>query len=295
MTEGGLPAPVCVRHPDRETRLACTRCGRPACPECLREAAVGYQCVDCVAAGLCETRQVRPALVAWNRDRVLQRLRMPYLTYLLIAANVAAFAATAAQAHSMAANDDSALFVRWALWPPAVAHGELGRIVGAAFLHFGPIHLLANMFALYVVGRSIEAFLGSGKYLALYTVSMLGSAATVMLFSTHAITAGASGAIFGLFGAELALLMVLRQSPAPVLAVIAFNVILSFSIPGISIWGHLGGLAAGTLAGFGMLYGPRILKASAGKQADLVSWAAVLAVGALSVTGIAVGMLRILN
>lgn len=269
MTDPGQP--VCVRHPNRPTRLSCTRCGRPACPDCLREAAVGHQCVDCAG-------ESKPAVV--HASTLLAR-QTPYLTYLLIALNVAVFVATVVQARSLQNNSDSALFNDWALYPPYVAHGQWIRIVGSAFLHFGPIHLLTNMFALYIVGPTIETVVGRWRFLTLYIVSMLGSAAAVMQFSHAGLTAGASGAIFGLFGATAAVLMKLRLSPGPVLGVIILNLIITFAVPGISVWGHLGGLTAGTLAGFGMLYGPQWLHQQ-GQTARITSWGAVLAVGVVS-------------
>ncbi len=140
---------VCVRHPDRATGLACTRCGRPACPECLRPAAVGAQCVDCVREG---NRGVR----RWRTVAGARPGRRPLVVPILIALNVAVFAATVVQARSIGSNFDSALFDAWALEPGEVRDGEWWRLVTAGFLHIGPIHLLFNMMALWVLGRDLE-------------------------------------------------------------------------------------------------------------------------------------------
>ncbi|MEU7763676.1 rhomboid family intramembrane serine protease [Nocardia sp. NPDC049190] len=277
------PAPTCVRHPNRPTGLACTRCGRPACAECLRPAAVGQHCVDCLRQ---DQRDVAPVrTVAGARTAVRP---VPYVTYALIAVNVAVFAVTAAQAKSLLDNQrGSALFLDWVLYVPAVADGEWWRVIGSGFLHYGPIHLLLNMFALYVVGRDAELVLGRLRYLAVYLVSLLGGSAAVMVFAQNTVTAGASGAVYGLFGAITVILIRLRQSPNQMLILIGINVFISFSLPGISLWGHLGGLAAGTLATLGVLFLPQWLQARSPEAARLIGWVAVafVAIVALSVVG----------
>lgn len=273
------PAPTCFRHHDRPTGLACTRCGRPACPDCLREAAVGQQCVECVSQGQRDVRQPRTPVGAPAPTRPT-----PYVTYALIALNVAVFVITAIQAKSVASNTSSPLFYDWVLEPQAVAQGQWIRVVGGAFLHIGPMHLVVNMFALYLLGRDAETILGRTHYLAIYLTSLLGGAAAVMWLSpSHEATAGASGAIFGLFGALTIVLLRLRRSPAQMLVVIAINLIISVSVPGISLWGHLGGLAAGTLATGGLLYGPQWLRVRTQQTGMRVGWAAVALVAVLSI------------
>ncbi|MFE9321743.1 rhomboid family intramembrane serine protease [Nocardia sp. NPDC052278] len=268
------PAPTCVRHPNRPTGLACTRCGRPACPECLRPAAVGQHCVDCVRQG---QREVRPVRTVAGAQTV--RTPIPYVTYMLIALNTIVFAVTAGQSKSLVENTGhSALYVDWVLYPPAVAHGQYVRLIGSGFLHYGPIHLLLNMFALYVVGRSIEPVLGRVRYLVVYLVSLLGGAAAVMVFARDSLTAGASCAVYGLFGAITVILIRVRQNPNQMLILIGINVFISFSLPGISLAGHLGGLAAGTLAALGILFLPEWLRAKSQENARLIGWAAVAAV-----------------
>ncbi|WP_063044150.1 rhomboid family intramembrane serine protease [Nocardia pseudovaccinii] len=268
------PAPTCVRHPNRPTGLACTRCGRPACPECLRPAAVGQHCVDCVRQGQREVRPVRTVAGAQTA-----RTPIPYVTYALIALNTIVFAVTAGQSKSLVENTGhSALYIDWVLYPPAVAHGQYVRLIGSGFLHYGPIHLLLNMFALYVVGRSIEPVLGRVRYLVVYLVSLLGGAAAVMVFARDSLTAGASCAVYGLFGAITVILIRVRQNPNQMLILIGINVFISFSLPGISLAGHLGGLAAGTLAALGILFLPEWLRAKSQENARLIGWAAVAAV-----------------
>ncbi|MBF6173574.1 rhomboid family intramembrane serine protease [Nocardia blacklockiae] len=271
------PAPTCYRHPDRATGLACTRCGRSACPECLRPASVGQHCVDCLRQGQADVRPVRTVAGAPAVQRAT-----PYVTYLLIALNVAIFAITAAQANSVADNQRSRLFHDWVLAPPAVADGQWVRVLGAGFLHYGPIHLLVNMFALYILGRDCEMVLGRLRFVTVYLASLLGGSAAVMWLAQDTATAGASGAIYGLFGAMTVILLRLRQSPVQMLVLIAVNVLISVSLPGISLWGHLGGLAAGTLATAGILFLPQWLRAKTPQAARGIGWSAAVGVAALA-------------
>ncbi|WP_107653512.1 rhomboid family intramembrane serine protease [Nocardia suismassiliense] len=271
------PAPTCVRHPNRPTGLACTRCGRPSCPECLRPAAVGQHCVDCLRQGQRDVAPVRTVAGA-----PVARASLPYVTYVLIAINVAIYAITAVQAQSLMANRTSALFIDWVLYPPAVAGGEWWRVIGSGFLHYGPIHLLLNMFALYVIGRDGELVLGRLRYLAVYLVSLLGGSAAVMAFAQESATAGASGAVYGLFGAITVILIRLRQNANQMLILIGINVFISFSLPGISLWGHLGGLAAGTLATLGILFLPGWLRVKSQESARLIGWIAVAVLALVS-------------
>jgi membrane associated rhomboid family serine protease len=246
-----VTAPVCVRHPGRETSVRCTRCDRPACPICLREASVGYQCVDCVAEGA--RTQPRAATVAGAEpsDRAV-------VVPGLIAINVLIFAVTVVQALSLDRNFDALLFRQWALRPTAVADGAWWRLLTSGFLHIGPIHLAFNMIALWVIGRDLEQVLGRTRFLVVYLTSLLGGALAVFLFSNPYVpVAGASGAVFGLMGGLAVVLLRLRRSPRPALTIILLNVVISFVVPGISILGHLGGLVFGAAVTAGLVYAPR--------------------------------------
>lgn len=251
-----VTAPVCVRHPGRETSVRCTRCDRPACPTCLREASVGYQCVDCVAEGA--RTQPRAATVAGAEpsDRSV-------VVPALIAINVVIFAVTVAQSGSLANNAYAPLFQQWGLWPTAVADGSWWRLFTSGFLHFGPIHLAFNMIALWVIGRDLEQVLGRARFMVVYLVSLLGGSLAVFLFAAErSMTAGASGAVFGLMGGLAVVLLRLRRSPRPALTIILLNVVISFVVPGISILGHLGGLVFGAAVTAGLVYAPRDRRAA---------------------------------
>jgi membrane associated rhomboid family serine protease len=243
--------PACVRHPDRPTGLRCTRCDRPACPECLREASVGYQCVDCVNEGRVTTRRARTVAGAEHSNRLV-------VTPLLILLNVVVFGVTVYQAQDLAQNQNSELFADWYLSPGMVAFGEWWRLFTAGFLHYGPIHIALNMMGLYVLGRELEPEFGRLRFIAVYFVSLLGGSVAVMLLGDmNPATAGASGAVFGLMGGFAVLLIRRRMNAAPAIGLIAFNVYLSFVIPGISILGHIGGLVTGAIATGALLYAPR--------------------------------------
>lgn len=292
--EGGGPPPQprCVRHPDRPTLLSCTRCGRPACHDCLRDASVGQQCVDCVAADRRAAPQARTVAGAPVRGAH----PTPLITYILIGVNVLVFAVTAAQSSSVMNNHlRSGLFFDFALWPPMIAgNDEYLRLLGSGFLHFGPIHLAVNMFALWVIGRDTEIVLGRARYIAVYLLSILGGSAAVMLMQTDAVTAGASGAVFGLMGAQAVILLRLRRSPAPILTVVAVNVFISITIPGISLWGHLGGLVIGAASTAAFLYGPQLLGAGTDRARVVrTGWLAFGVVTIVTVGVIVLGVLRL--
>jgi len=236
-------APTCYRHPDRQTYVQCVRCGRYTCPECMRAAAVGQQCVDCVHAGAESVRQPRTAFGGG-----LQRSTTPLVTYVLIAANVLVFVLQTAS---------RGLRSQLVLWSPAVAAGDLYRLVTSAFVHYGIVHLLFNMFALYVVGPPLERWLGRLRFAALYAMSALGGSVLVYLVAQPlAATAGASGAVFGLFGATFVVAKRLRLNVSGVVTLIAINLVMTFTVPGISWQGHVGGLITGAIIAAAYVYAP---------------------------------------
>lgn len=240
-TAGPPPAtPTCYRHPDRTTYVRCTRCDRPVCGDCMRSAAVGQQCLDCVQAD--PQTDVRT-----GRRRISVAPGAPIVTYLLITLNVLA----------LGAQQFGSLSTDLVLWSPAVADGQWYRLVTSAFLHYGPIHLLLNMWALYVVGPPLETVLGRWRFTALYALSALGgSVAVYLLAPLNAATAGASGAVFGLFGAAFMVAKRFQLATGAMAAVIVINLIFTFSIPGISWQGHVGGLVTGSLVALAYLYAP---------------------------------------
>jgi membrane associated rhomboid family serine protease len=135
-----------------------------------------------------------------------------------------------------------------------VAEGDWWRLITAAFLHYGPFHLLLNMLALWWFGSLLEQRIGSGRYLLLYLVSGLAGSAGALLLDPTVPTVGASGAIFGILGAGLVMEQFQRDYVfgGSALGVIVLNLVFTFSISNISIGGHIGGLIGGAAAAFGL-------------------------------------------
>lgn len=252
-TEAAASAPHCYRHPKRETLVRCTRCDRPICPDCLRQAYVGFQCPQCVAEG--NAGQRRPSTLFGGRVSE----RAGRVTGVLIGLNVVLFVATALTSPTgVAHNTASKLFSRLVLVPSQVAlNNEYWRLLGTAFMHIGLVHLVLNMLALSVVGPGLERVFGLWRFLAVYVLSALGGAVAVYLFDNPInYTAGASGAIFGLFGASVVVLRKMGLDPRSMLVVLALNLFFTFTIPGISKLGHLGGLVVGVAAAGAVVYAP---------------------------------------
>jgi membrane associated rhomboid family serine protease len=218
------------------------RCHRYICPECMLDAAVGHQCVECVNAGSKGVRQPR------TRSRGLWGPSAPVVTYVLIAINVLAFAAQTVSPRFEA---------EFVMWSPGVANGELYRLLTSAFLHTGITHILFNMFALFVVGPPLENWLGRLRFAALYLLSALGGSVLIYLFSPLNVpTLGASGAVFGLFAATFVVARKVNVDIRWVVIMIVINLVITFTVPSISWQGHVGGLVTGGLVAFAYAYAP---------------------------------------
>jgi membrane associated rhomboid family serine protease len=181
-------------------------------------------------------------------------------TYALLAVNVAAFLAEIAGGGGAGSLEGGGRVIREAgLTAPAVSDGEVYRIVTSAFLHAGPLHLALNMFALYILGTLLEPAVGTARFLGVYVVSLLAGSFGALLLDPNEVTVGASGAIFGLMAAAF---VVARRRGLEDLAsqigfFVVFNLVFTFSVPGISIGGHLGGLVGGALAALLITRGER--------------------------------------
>jgi membrane associated rhomboid family serine protease len=257
-TEGYPPAeaaalPRCYRHPDRETGVSCTRCDRPICPDCLRPASVGFQCPECVAGGNVGVRGANAPYGGAVVDGAL-------VTIVIAVLNVVVFVLTAANSPGgFRNNSGSALFDRLALQPGLVAvQHEYWRLFTSMFVHYGPLHLVLNMLALGVVGAGLEPVFSRWRYLALYVIAGLGGSTAVYLFeSPSSSSVGASGAIFGLFGAYVVVARHAKLDYRPMLTVIGINVVFTLAIPGISKLAHFGGLITGVLVAAIIVYAPK--------------------------------------
>jgi len=243
--------PVCPRHRDRVSYVRCQRCERPTCPECQRQAAVGIQCVDCVREQARTSRAVRTPFGGRPTDG------RPLVTYSIIGLCLVVFLLQ--QVPNLGITNDLA-FV------PGLAADEPWRFVTTAFLHAPNflLHIAFNMVALWQVGPALEHLLGRARFVTLYLVSAVGGSVGFLLladpanpFSWFAPVVGASGAVFGLFGATVLVLRRLRLDARPLIGVIVVNAILGFVISGIAWQAHLGGLVAGTAVTAAFVYAPK--------------------------------------
>jgi membrane associated rhomboid family serine protease len=235
---------VCYRHPNRETGVSCSNCGRPICPDCMTSTSVGMRCPECAG----EKTRVQTGVSSGVGGSGSE----PWATYVLIALNVAAFfAELASGAGTTTVGTGDTLISDGGLFGPAIdQNGEWYRIVTAGFLHAGIFHIGLNMFVLFILGRLLEPAIGIPRFLALYFVSLLAGSFGALLLEPVAVTVGASGAVYGLMGATIVIAR--RRGAEQIVSQIgiwlALNIVISFTISGISIGGHLGGLVGGTLA-----------------------------------------------
>jgi membrane associated rhomboid family serine protease len=242
---------TCYRHPGRETGVRCARCERPICPQCMVPAAVGFQCPECVTAG---RRSIRAPRTVYG-GRVGGGLDA---TRVLIAINVVVFLATLSSGASVITGaGTSAVYAKFALVPAAVADGQWWRLVTSMFLHFGLPHIALNMLALWVIGTQVEAMLGRLRFLALYFLAGIGGG--LLSFAAGPVlevAAGASGAIFGLFGALYVLARRRGLETGGIVGIIALNLVFSFTFSNIDWRGHVGGLVTGIVVAAVLAYSP---------------------------------------
>ncbi len=280
--DAGSSAPTCYRHPGRETYVSCVRCGRHACPDCLRSAAVGQQCVDCVREGNRGSRQAIGRFGGKVSDT-------PVVTYTLVALCVLAYIVELAYGKII----DYGAMVGAAIDPTinaviGVSQGDWYRLLTSAFLHqppgsgLGLTHIIFNMWALIVVGPSLERALGRVRFLAVYLVSALaGSVLYYLLAPPNGFAIGASGAIFGLFGAWFVLAKRMRLDTRQVVLLIVLNLGITFIVHGIAWQDHVGGLIAGAALTAAYVYAPRANR-------TLIQVAATIAMLAIVVVGVIV-------
>jgi membrane associated rhomboid family serine protease len=270
---GQQPPPVCYRHPGRETYVSCVRCGRYACPDCLRSAAVGQQCVECVrGAG----RTSRPARNVFGGRPVSSAA----VTWTLVALNVVLFLVELAKP-SLGSDWGMLGFASPTGMPPfqGVAAGQWYRLITSAFLPpatglggLGFMDILFNMWALIVVGPGLEQLLGRVRFVAVYLLSALGGSVLFYLIAPQNVLAlGASGAIFGLFGAWFVVSRRLRLDSRGIVLLIAINLAFSLIYRSTIAWqDHVGGLVVGALIAAAYAYAPRKNRAAIQLAATIV-------------------------
>ena len=270
---------VCYRHPGRETAVSCSNCGRPICPDCMTSTSVGMRCPECAG----ERTRVRTAAAVRRGDE-------PMVTYVLLGIIVLVqLGAMASGANATGSQfGGSQLITDGAISRPAVADGEIWRLITAGFLHAGLLHLMFNAFALYVLGTMLEPAIGHLRFAIIYFVSLLAGSFGALLVEPDALTVGASGAIFGLMGAAVVVMRNRGINPmeSGIGLWLGINLVFTFAIPGISIGGHLGGLVGGALAAALMFdVGDRIRMPQAVPVLLAVGVGAASVVGCLALAG----------
>jgi membrane associated rhomboid family serine protease len=237
------PVPNCTRHPDRPTGRSCTRCGRPACGDCLVQADVGSKCLDCVRR---DRQSVRTRATYWNAAQPL------LVTRALIAINVLVFIYTNVGGVNLGGGGElSENTINLGLYKGFLYNDEWYRLVTAGFVHFGLFHIGMNMFLLWQLGSMLERELGRVPYALTYMASLVAGSTGALLASPWALSGGASGAVFGLMG--LAVVGMRQRGINPFQTglgmTLLINLLITVTIPGISIGGHIGGLVGGAACG----------------------------------------------
>lgn len=275
---------TCYRHPDRETGVSCSNCGRPICPDCMTPTPVGMRCPECSR----DTTKVKTIGSISHEPRV---------TYVLMALCAIAFLASGrfgvGDGGGSALFDDLALLGRGSFDGVAlsgVAEGDYWRLITGGFLHGGLLHIAFNMYLLYVLGQMLESTMGSVRFTLLYFASLLAGSAGALLVTPNALTVGASGAVFGLMGATFLEMRARGADPmaggvfGSIGGLILINLAFSFVLSGISIGGHIGGLIGGGLVALAYQLAAR-MRQPALAYAGGIAVAAVSVVIAIAVAG----------
>jgi membrane associated rhomboid family serine protease len=245
----------CYQHPDVPTGVRCVRCDRPIGPECMTAGSVGFVCPECMSEGRKAVRQARTVY----GGRVHPGAGASIVTRTLIGLNVVVFIVTTVTGVNFFSGSvgGSKLFIHLSLIPTAVAGGQWYRLITSTFLHFGIFHIAFNMYALYVVGPPLEAALGRLRFIGLYLLAgIAGGLFSVLIGPIDETAAGASGAIFGLFGAFYIVARHRRLATEGIAVTIVANLIFTFAFPNVDWRGHVGGLATGVAVAFVMSKAP---------------------------------------
>ncbi|MDX6625594.1 MAG: hypothetical protein QOE56_583 [Solirubrobacterales bacterium] len=265
-------AQTCYRHPDRETGVSCSSCGRPICPDCMTPTPVGMRCPECM--------QQRTKVVRNPTGTPGQFSAFP-ATAVLIAINVIVYFVELAGGSGGLGEQHGSLIIDLGLFGPSVAEGEWYRLITSGFLHASLLHIGFNMLLLYFLGRLLEPALGTPRFLLLYFASLLAGSLGVMVLDPNALTIGASGAIFGLAGATF---VIARGRGMDAIAaeigfLIVFNLVFGLTLARVSIGAHIGGLIGGVICALVIVAGERGMLGSRRLPIEL---ALIIAIGAIS-------------
>lgn len=251
-------APHCYRHPDRETYVSCQRCGHPICPDCMRQASVGFHCPQCVREAQATVRRPRTRFGGRSAGPT------PVVTITLVAINVAVFILiNATNGLNGTIGKRLVEIPSSAIYDPranieGIAQGAYWQLLTSTFSHVEILHIAMNMIALWIFGALLENVLGRWRFLLLYLVSgFVGSVAVYLLADPSGAELGASGSVFGLFAAAFVVLLKARQNVNQLVILLVVNLAISFTVPNIAWQAHIGGLLAGAAIGAAYAYAPR--------------------------------------
>jgi membrane associated rhomboid family serine protease len=270
---------TCYRHPNRETGVSCSNCGRPICPECMTSTPVGMRCPDC-ARQKTKVRAGQGALAPTYS-------KMPG-TIALIAINVVVFLIELGSGGAGQFSNGGQVIHDAGLRGPEIANGDWWRVISSGFLHAGFLHLALNMYVLWIAGSILEPGIGTPRFLGIYFVSLIAGSLGALIVDPNTLTVGASGAIFGLMAAVI---VVARGRGVEQLArqfalFVVLNLVLTLSVPGISIGGHVGGLIGGAVAALLVIFVERRMSGRPGYALELTGIVLMIAAtfaGALAV------------
>jgi membrane associated rhomboid family serine protease len=235
---------TCYRHPNRETGVSCSSCGRPICPECMTPTPVGMRCPECMNQ---RTRVVRNPT---GTPTALSLGGFP-ATVVLIAINVIVYLIEVVHGSGGLNIGTQTIFDLGGLWGSSVSEGDWWRVVTAGFVHVSIIHVAFNMYLLFILGRLLEPAIGTARFVFIYFASLLAGSFAALLIENHTLSAGASGAIFGILGATFVIARGRRLDAivGQLGALILINLVFTFADRSISLGAHAGGLVAGVLCG----------------------------------------------
>jgi membrane associated rhomboid family serine protease len=265
-------AQTCYRHPDRETGVSCSSCGRPICPDCMTPTPVGMRCPECM--------QQRTKVVRNPTGQPGQFSAFP-ATMVLIAINVILYFVEIAKGSGGLAPSSQTIYDLGGLFGPAVAEGDWWRLIASGFLHVSLIHIGFNMLLLFLLGRLLEPAIGTPRFVGVYFASLLAGSLGVILLDPNSLSAGASGAVFGIAGAVF---VIARGRGMDAIAaeigfLIVFNLVFTFAASNISVGAHVGGLIGGIVCALVIVAGER---GTFGRNRFFVEMALIVLVGALS-------------
>jgi membrane associated rhomboid family serine protease len=225
----------CYRHPDRQSFILCQRCGRTICPQCSTQAAVGVHCPECVKEARANAPRRQPVNIRAARS-LRNNPDRPIVTYAIIALCVLVYLGQFILGNALTV---------WLSYYAPLSLVQPWRLLTSLIAHGSPLHLLSNMFSLFIIGRMLEPALGRIRYFALFLLSGIGGLAAVALIVPGTPVLGASGAIFGMLGALLVLIRRFGGNATQILVVVGINLVIGFLVPGVAWQAHIGGFIAG--------------------------------------------------